>query len=112
MPSKTQETKDSQKARYLKQMEVRRAALEGKGLPEPVIAKDPKVKHFKARIRQIDAATARISFLDDQTKRLQEKKEQRRAEAEAARAATIAGEKKVKSGCFEEEGSTGWKGPN
>lgn len=96
MPSKTQETKDSQNARYLKQIEARRAALTEKGVPEAAIAKDPKVKHYKAKIKQIKGAIARISFLEDQTKRLQEKKEQHRAEAEAARAAIIAGGKKVK----------------
>ena len=96
MPSKTQETKDGQRARYLKQMEARQASLKEKGVPEAAIAKDPKVKHYKAKIKQIKGAMARISFLEDQTKQLLEKKEQRRAEAEAARAAIIAGEKKVK----------------
>jgi hypothetical protein len=96
MPSKTQETKDGQKARYLKQIEARQASLKEKGIPEAAIAKDPKVKHYKAKIKQIKGAMARISFLEDQTKQLLEKKEQRRAEAEAARAAIIAGEKKVK----------------
>jgi hypothetical protein len=96
MPSKTQETKDGQKARYLKQMEARQASLKDKGIPEAAIAKDPKVKHYKAKIKQIKGAMARITFLEDQTKQLLEKKEQRRAEAEAARAAIIAGEKKVK----------------
>ncbi len=96
MPSKTQETKDGQTARYLRQMEVRQAALKEKGIPEAAIAKDPKVKHYKAKIKQIKGAMARITFLEDQTKQLLEKKEQRRAEAEAARAAMISGEKKVK----------------
>src|SRR5271157_1899796 len=96
MPSKTQETKDGQKARYLRQMEARQASLKEKGIPEAAIAKDPKVKHYRAKIKQIKGAMARISFLEDQTKQLLEKKEQRRAEAEAARAAIIAGEKKVK----------------
>ena len=96
MPSKTQETKDGQKARYLRQMEARQASLKEKGIPEAAIAKDPKVKHYKAKIKQIKGAMARISFLEDQTKQLLEKKEQRRAEAETARAAIIAGEKKVK----------------
>ena len=70
MPSKTQETKDSQKARYLKQMEARQASLKEKGIPEAAIAKDPKVKHYKAKIKQIKGATARISFLEEQTKQL------------------------------------------
>jgi hypothetical protein len=96
MPSKTQETKDGQTARYLKQIEARQASLKEKGLPEAAIAKDPKVKHYKAKIKQIKGAVARITFLEDQTKQLLEKKEQRRAEAVAARAAIIAGEKKVK----------------
>lgn len=96
MPSKTQETKDGQKARYLKQMEARQASLKEKGVPEAAIAKDPKIKQYKAKIKQIKGAVARITFLEDQTKQLLEKKEQRRAEAEAARAAMISGEKKVK----------------
>ncbi len=96
MPSKTQETKDAQTARYLKQIEARQAALKEKGLPEAAIAKDPKLKHYTAKIKQIKGALTRISFLEDQTKKLHEKKEQRRAEAEAARAAIIAGEKKGK----------------
>jgi hypothetical protein len=96
MPSKTQETKHAQTARYLKQIEARQAALKDKGVPEAAIKKDPKVKHYTAKVKQIKGALARISFLEDQTKRLQEKKEQGRAEAEAARAAMITGEKKVK----------------
>ncbi len=96
MPSKTQETKDGQKARYLRQIEARQASLKEKGVPEAAIAKDPKVKHYKAKIKQIKGAMARITFLEDQTKQLLEKKEKRRSEAEAARAAIIAGEKKVK----------------
>jgi hypothetical protein len=96
MPSKTQETKDNQKARYLKQIEARQASLKEKGVPEAAIAKDPKIKQYNAKIKQIKGAMARISFLEDQTKQLQEKKEQRLAEAVAARAAIIAGEKKVK----------------
>ena len=77
-------------------MEARQASLKEKGIPEAAIAKDPKVKHYKAKIKQIKGAVARITFLEDQTKQLLEKKEQRRAEAEAARAAMISGEKKVK----------------
>jgi hypothetical protein len=96
MPSKTQETKDGQNARYLKQIEARQASLKEKGVPEAAIAKDPKIKHYKAKIKQIKGAIARITFLGDQTKQLQEKKEQRLAEAKAARAAIISGEKKVK----------------
>lgn len=58
MPSKTQETKDGQKARYLKQIEARQGALKDKGVPEAAIAKDPKVKHYKAKIKQIKGAMA------------------------------------------------------
>ena len=43
MPSKTQETKDSQKARYLKLTEARKAALTEKGLETPAIAKDTMI---------------------------------------------------------------------
>jgi len=96
MASKHMETKVNQKTLYAGQMETRANLLKQKGLKEAEIAKDPKIKHFKAKIKQIEGAIARISFLEDQTKKLQEKKEQRKAEAEAAKAQALAGPKKAK----------------
>jgi len=100
MASKTLSTKETQKARYYAMMENRSRALKEQGCSDVLIARDPKIKHYKARVRQIDGALARIAFLEEQNRKLAEIKEQRKAEAEAARAATIAGEvtgKKVKA---------------
>ena len=96
MASKHMQTKINQKTLYAGQMETRAKLLEEKGLKKEEIAKDPKIKHFKAKIKQIEGAVARISFLEEQTKKLQEKKEQRKAEAAAAKAEAIAGGKKAK----------------
>jgi hypothetical protein len=102
MPSKTMETKDSQKARYIAEREARAAALKEKGAAEKAIARDPKIKHLKARIKQVNGAIARISFLEEQKKKLDERKQQRIAEAAAERAAELAGEKKSKKKAVEE----------
>jgi TolA-binding protein len=102
MPSKTLETKDTQKARFTAESETRVAALKEKGVPEKAIARDPQIKHLKARIKQVNGAIARISFLDEQNKKLEEKKQQRIAEAAAERAAEIAGERKTKKKAVEE----------
>jgi hypothetical protein len=102
MPSKTLETKDSQKARYIAESESRTAALKEKGTADQAIARDPKIKHLKAKIKQVNGAIARISFLEEQTKKLGEKKQQRIAEAAAERAAELAGEKKSKKKAVEE----------
>jgi len=96
MASKDLRTREDQKARYLRLSEIRQGALQEKGLNEAAILKDPEIKRLKAKIKQINSALARISFLDEQTKKLQEKKEQRIAEAAAARAAAIAGETQKK----------------
>ena len=96
MASKHLETKVNQKTRYAGQAEIRANLLKEQGLKDQQVAKDPKIKHFKAKIKQIEAAIARISFLEDQTKKLQEKKEQRKAEEAAAKALEMSGEKKAK----------------
>ncbi len=96
MASKHMETKVKQKTLYAGQIDTRTKALEEKGLKAQEIAKDPKIKHFKAKIKQLEGAIARISFLEEQTKKLQEKKEQRKAEAAAAKAEALAGGKKAK----------------
>ncbi|MBI4964903.1 MAG: hypothetical protein HY913_16640 [Desulfomonile tiedjei] len=97
MASKHMETKVNQKTRYAGQMESRTSLLQEKGLKDKEIAKDPKIKQYKAKIKQIDGAIARILFLENQTKQLQEKKEQRIAEAAAAKAEAVASGKKVKA---------------
>ncbi len=67
------------------------------------IAKDPQIKRFKAKIKQINGALARIAFLEEQTQKLREKKEQRLAEEAAQRAASIAGEIKKEKKKAEEK---------
>ena len=113
MASKNLLTRETQKNYYVKKNEARIEALLSKGLTQAVVKKDPQVKHFKARIKQIGLAIARISFLEDQTKKLQEKKELRKAEAEAARAVNSAGEtkKKDKKKAEEKKPETGKKKP-
>ena len=98
MGSKNLQTRETQKARYIRRLETRNSLLKEKGLPEDKLARDPQVKHIKARLKQIARAVARISFLDKQTKELQEKKELKIAEAAKRRAEMIAGtlQKKVK----------------
>ena len=96
MGSRKLPTRENQKSLYAKQAEQRVALLKERGLSEQDIAKDSKLKHLKARLKQIDGAVARISFLDEQKKQLQERKEQRKAEAEAAKQAPPAKEKKTK----------------
>lgn len=96
MASKNLETRETQKASYTKKREERIAALLEEGLSAAVIAKDPKIKHFKAKEKQISGAISRISFLGQQTAQLQEKKDQRKAEKEAKRVAEISGESKKK----------------
>lgn len=96
MASKSLQTRELQKNRYLSFVESRTNELKEKGLADDEVSKDPKIKQANAKIKQVTAAMARISFLDDQTKQLEEKKAQRKAEAEAERAAMIAGETKKK----------------
>lgn len=116
MPSETLETRNEQKARFIGQSEARAALLKQNGLSDQDIAKDPQIKRFKAKIKQIDGALARIAFLEEQTQKLREKKEQRLAEEAAKRAASIAGEikkekKKVEEKAPEPKKKGGGKAP-
>lgn len=97
MPSKDLQTKELQKSRIVELAEARKNALKEKGSTEQEIAKDPKIKHFKAKMKQIAGAVSRIAFLEEQTKKLLEKKEQKMAEAAAERAEMIAGVTKKKA---------------
>ena len=103
MPSKSIETRNEQKTRFIEQSEARVAQLKAKGISEKDIAKDPQVKRFKAKIKQVNGAVARIGFLDNQTEKLREKKEQRLAQEKAERAAMIAGEIKKEKKKAEEK---------
>ncbi|MGC8660647.1 MAG: hypothetical protein ACP5U1_16390 [Desulfomonilaceae bacterium] len=89
MPSKTLQTREEQKARFLIQSESRRAALAEQGFAQDRIEKDPTIKRLKARIKQVNGALARIAFLAEQTKKLQERKLQKLSEAAAAKAESI-----------------------
>ncbi len=102
MASKSVQTRDDQKARYIAESEARTAALKEKGATDKAITRDPKIKHLKARIKQVNGAIARISFLEEQKTKLEERKQQRLAEAAAKRAANLAGEKKSKKKVVEE----------
>ncbi|MFH0957138.1 MAG: hypothetical protein V1897_00390 [Pseudomonadota bacterium] len=89
MPSKTMRTREEQKARFLQQSEARKNALLEQGFEEARINKDPDFKRLRARIKQVNAAIARITFLEEQTRKLQEKKRQKTEEAALARAESI-----------------------
>ncbi|MGO8877976.1 MAG: hypothetical protein ACLPVO_12030 [Desulfomonilaceae bacterium] len=89
MPSKSMSTREEQKARFHQQSEIRRKTLSEQGFDESRINKDPQVKHLKARIKQVNSALLRIAFLEEQTRKLQERKQQKVAEAAAARAEMI-----------------------
>jgi len=89
MPSKSIHTREEQKARFLQQSEIRCKSLSEQGFDERRIEKDPQVKHLKARIKQVNSALARIAFLEDQNRKLLERKQQKIAEAAAVRAETI-----------------------
>ncbi len=89
MPSKTMQTREEQKSRLLQQSEMRKKALLEQGFEETRIKKDPHIKHLKARVKQINSAISRINFLEDQTKKLQERKQQKQTEAALARAESI-----------------------
>lgn len=103
MPSETLETRNEQKARFIGQSEARKALLKQNGRSDQDIAKDPQIKRFKAKIKQINGALARIAFLEEQTQKLLEKKEQRLADEAAKRAASIAGEIKKEKKKAEEK---------
>jgi hypothetical protein len=103
MPSETLETRNEQKARFIGQSEARKALLKQNGRSDQDIAKDPQIKRFKAKIKQINGALARIAFLEEQTQKLLEKKEQRLADEAVKRAASIAGEIKKEKKKAEEK---------
>ncbi len=103
MASKTIETKNLQKDKFLQLNDARKDLLKSKGLSDKDIAKDPKVKHNKARIKQITKAEARINFLEDQTQKLKEKKEQRMAEEAAAKLEDMRTERRSKKKTVEPE---------
>ena len=83
MGSKHLQTRETQRERFQRQFDARRELLKGKGLADSDIAKDPLFKEFKAKLKQLDSAIARIGAIEEQTKKLQEKKERKKAEAEA-----------------------------
>lgn len=103
MGSQDIETREAQKARFVRQLEARKEQLIGKGAGEGAVAKDPSVKHLNSRIKQVDGALARIKFLQDQTQKLKEKKEEAKARAEAERAEMISGKPKEKKQKVKEE---------
>ncbi len=89
MPSKSLNTREEQKARFHQQSEIRRKTLSEQGFDQTRMNKDPQLKHLKARIKQVNSALARIAFLEEQTRKLQERKQQKIAEAATARAELI-----------------------
>ncbi|MFC1835843.1 hypothetical protein ACFL2Q_14165 [Thermodesulfobacteriota bacterium] len=107
MGSKHVETRESQVARCVRELEARKALLQERGVAENDTAKDVKVRQIEAKIKQLNGAMARIDFLQQQTKSLKEKKEKAKAEAEAAKAAGESGKKKKKE---EKAGKKGKKG--
>ena len=90
MGSNSMQTRQSQKAALVREADARKTLLIQRGLTEDSVAKDPLLRHLKAKIKQITAAMIRISFLDNQTKQLREKKQQAKAAAEAARLEAMA----------------------
>ncbi len=103
MGSQDIQTREAQKARFIKQLESRKAQLIGSGVSEAALRKDSQVKHFNSRIKQLDGAIGRIKFLEDQTQKLKEKKEEAKARAEAERAEMISGKPKQKKEKVKEE---------
>ena len=96
MGSKHLNTKENQKSLYAQQFEVRVEALKEKGLAEKEIKRDSKIKQLNAKIRQVDGAMARIAFLEQQTQKLLERKEQRKVEEAAAKLEARVSGKKAK----------------
>lgn len=97
MGSKQLQTRQLQRDLVTKQMQDRLAMLKDKGLDDKSIAKDSKVKHLKARLKQIDAAVNRINQIVEQTQKLEERKAERIAREEAERLAERAGDRKAKA---------------
>lgn len=92
MGSKSLETRENQKARFGGLIESRSLALKEKGVSEAQLVRDPRISHYKAKIKQINQAISRIASIEELSRKLVEKKEQKLAEAAEARAAAIAGE--------------------
>ncbi|MGD9819327.1 MAG: hypothetical protein AB7V04_11590 [Desulfomonilaceae bacterium] len=97
MPSKTRETREIQKQRLSEAIESRSKLLVDQGTSEKDLAKDPQIKSFKAKVKQIDGALARIAFLAEQNVKMAEKQAQKKAQAEADRAEMIKPGAKPKS---------------
>ncbi|MCX5873157.1 MAG: hypothetical protein NTY51_07995 [Deltaproteobacteria bacterium] len=89
MPSKSTHTREEQKTRFLQQSELRTKMLSENGFDDKRIAKDPQIKHLKAKVKQVNSALGRIAFLEEQTRKLAERKQQKLAEAAAERAESI-----------------------
>ncbi len=106
MPSKSTDTRQNQKARFLEQIEARKEALKERRMPDEAIAKDSKLRSLKAKIGQINAALGRIKFLEDQTEELRRRKEEAKAAAEAEKAEG----KKKKKGKKKEEAEQAMEG--
>jgi len=96
MSSKDKDVREAQKQYFLAKTEERILALKDKGLGDSETVKDSLIKQYRAKVKQIDRALKRISFLQDQNEKLRERKEQQKADREAARAAEISGELKKK----------------
>jgi hypothetical protein len=91
MASKTMETKDLQKGKYNREMDQRQALLREKGLEAKDIQRDSKMKHYKAKLKQLEGAVARINAIEDRTKKNIEKREQKIAEEATRKAEEMAG---------------------
>jgi hypothetical protein len=109
MGSKQLVTKELQKARFSELAEARAAILKEQGHGDKEIARDSKLKHLKARIKQVKGAMTRIAFLEDQKARLLERREQRKAEEAAEKAAERSGVKKVKEKAEEKKAAPAGK---
>lgn len=97
MPSKTRETREEQKSRLSIAIQNRTQLLVERGSDEKAQAKDPQIKSFKAKIKQINGAIARIDYLTDQNSKMADKRAQKIAEAAAERAEMIKPGAKPKS---------------
>jgi hypothetical protein len=83
--------------RYTRLLEARTASLLAAGVPEDKIGKDSLVKSIKAKMKQLREAVVRITFIQDQTAKLKEMKEEKaRLAAEEALAQAAGGGKKAK----------------
>ncbi len=67
------------------------------------IAKDPQIKRFKAKIKQINGALARIAFLEEQTQTPGKRRNSVSLKKQPQRAASIAGEIKKEKKKAEEK---------